>query len=118
MQKSEMAVCLGYLYSRYPTKMQARVATETFYQVFKDYNSNVFTWILDQYHGEYFPTVEEIAELIKDQKRIQEDILNDPRNPFYAKVSPEAGERRAKKLRRADYILKALSAEERKFIKQ
>ena len=79
MQKSEMAVCLGYLYSRYPTKMQARDATETFYQAFKDYNSNVFTWILDQYHGEYFPTVEEIAELIKDQKRIQEDILNDPK---------------------------------------
>lgn len=122
MKKSEMVICLGFLFKGYPnSQLDVRDTVERYYQAFGWIDKDIFSFLVMDYMDKktkYFPSVFEFNALISEEKEKAKRILEDPRNPYYAKVSPEAAERRASKLRRAEYILRALNAEERKQIKQ
>ena len=122
MKKSEMVICLGFLFKGYPnSQLDVRGTVERYYQAFGWIDKDVFSFLVMDYMDKktkYFPSVFEFNALICEEREKAKRILEDPRNAYYEKISPEAAGRRASKLRRAEYILKALSAEERKFIKQ
>lgn len=119
MKKSEMVICLGFLFKGYPnSQLDVRETVERYYQAFGWIDKDIFSFLVMDYMDrktKYFPSVFEFNALISEEREKAKRILEDPRNPFYLN---DAGIRRAKKLREAEYIFKALSTEERKFIKQ
>ena len=108
-----MTVCLSILFQTYPySKMESGEAVERYYEAFGRYDADLFAYILRVYlenKGEYFPSPDEIQIVIGEIKRQSKQILEDPRNPFYAQVSEEAYRRRQKKIRMAEMILNRLN---------
>ena len=108
MTRQQMIMCLDYLFKKYPaSKVEGDNALDLFYQAFGGYSAEAMGYVIKRYasEGKYFPSVQDLKEIVDKVIFEVEVTLSDPRNEFYAKVSEEAGARRERKLQEARRIL-------------
>lgn len=119
MKRSEMIVCLNYLFEAYPySKAESNKMLEAYYERFGHIDPDIFTMVLKTYlknKGEYFPRPDEIEVCIGRMKEKAFRIVNDVRNEYF--VKPDAYERRQRKIRIAKEFLERINGTERKALK-
>lgn len=112
MTRAETVVIVTHLLNYYPfNKAEKDRLVSMIYGAYKDYNREAVTYLANKHlekKEQYFPTAEELEAIRLEEIRQAEQILNDPRNPYYMQVSPEAGRRRQQKLDRAQNVIKLL----------
>lgn len=123
MTRAEAVILTNHLLESYPSsKGEREDKVKALYEAYKDYDREGVTFLIRHYihilNKPYYPTMEELETIRLEEIRKAEQLLNDPRNPYYMQVSPEAGRRRQQKLDRAQNVIKLLRPKERPLLKE
>lgn len=123
MTRAEAVILTDHILTFYPgSKGEREAKVKALYEAYKDYDREGVTFLIRHYihilNKPYYPTMEELETIRLEEIRKAEQLLNDPRNPYYMQVSPEAGRRRQQKLDRAQNVIKLLRPKERPLLKE
>lgn len=87
MTRADVTILLDYLFRTYPTyKAEKEDLIESFYRAYARFDRNGVKYVVDMYLQQkkpFFPKISELEEIRLLEINRAENIINDPRNPFY-----------------------------------
>lgn len=119
MTRQDVTILLDYLFRTYPTYRADKESLITsYYNAYRDYDRNAVKYLADKYLEKkepFFPRISELEEIRILEIQKAEQIINDPRNPFYLS---DAGARRQTKINNAKRIIAGLRPQRKELLTQ